>query len=206
YLYADVSDFTSDSFEFAGRMLEKAHVAATPGVDFDPIHGRAFIRFSYARSADEKSEAVARLARWLGSIPTTPSATSSVAAINRGAIRVSQNHDRNRRSAAFPARRAALAASRGWIVRRFAQRDPGRAGNGAIDLVSQGQSAAALCADDAADARRTGDRRSLWLAARHHHTDGLSGRRGDRISGLRRSCRRPRAARRSDGRISLRLR
>ena len=51
YLYADVSDFTSDSFEFAGRMLEKAHVAATPGVDFDPIHGRSFIRFSYARSS-----------------------------------------------------------------------------------------------------------------------------------------------------------
>src|SRR6185369_7821888 len=67
YLYADVSDFTSDSFEFAGRMLEKAHVAATPGVDFDPIHGRSFIRFSYARSADEMREAVTRIARWLGS-------------------------------------------------------------------------------------------------------------------------------------------
>src|SRR4051794_3249082 len=66
YLYADVSDFTSDSFEFTGRMLEKAHVAATPGVDFDPIHGRAFVRFSYARSADEMREAVARIARWLG--------------------------------------------------------------------------------------------------------------------------------------------
>src|SRR4051794_24418907 len=66
YLYADVSPFTSDSFEFASRMLEKAHVAATPGVDFDPIHGRAFIRFSYARSADEMREAVARIARWLG--------------------------------------------------------------------------------------------------------------------------------------------
>src|SRR3979411_2408105 len=66
YLYADVSDFTSDSFEFAGRMLEKAHVAATPGVDFDPIHGRSFIRFSYARSADEMHEAVTRIARWLG--------------------------------------------------------------------------------------------------------------------------------------------
>jgi aspartate/methionine/tyrosine aminotransferase len=66
YLYADVSDFTSDSFEFAGRMLEKAHVAATPGVDFDPIHGRSFIRLSYARSADEMREAVARIARWLG--------------------------------------------------------------------------------------------------------------------------------------------
>src|ERR1700712_3986040 len=66
YLYANVSDFTADSFEFAGRMLEKAHVAATPGVDFDPVHGRAFIRFSYARSADEMREAVTRIARWLG--------------------------------------------------------------------------------------------------------------------------------------------
>jgi aspartate/methionine/tyrosine aminotransferase len=65
YLYADVSDFTSDSFEFAGLMLEKAHVAATPGVDFDPVHGRSFVRFSYARSAQEMREAVERLARWL---------------------------------------------------------------------------------------------------------------------------------------------
>jgi aspartate/methionine/tyrosine aminotransferase len=66
YLYADVSKFTSDSFEFAKQMLEQAHVAATPGVDFDPFHGRHFIRFSYARSADEMREAVARIARWLG--------------------------------------------------------------------------------------------------------------------------------------------
>ena len=65
YLYADVSDFTSDSLEFAKLMLEKAHVAATPGVDFDPIHGRSFIRFSYARSADEMREAVDRIAHWL---------------------------------------------------------------------------------------------------------------------------------------------
>jgi aspartate/methionine/tyrosine aminotransferase len=65
YLYADVSDFTSDSFQFAGEMLEKAHVAATPGVDFDPVHGRKFIRFSYARSADEMREAVNRISQWL---------------------------------------------------------------------------------------------------------------------------------------------
>ena len=65
YLYADVSDFTSDSFDFAKQMLEKAHVAATPGVDFDPIHGRSFIRFSYARSAAEMREAVDRIAHWL---------------------------------------------------------------------------------------------------------------------------------------------
>ena len=65
YLYADVSDFTSDSFEFAKQMLEQANVAATPGLDFDPIHGRSFIRFSYARSAEEMREAVDRIAHWL---------------------------------------------------------------------------------------------------------------------------------------------
>ncbi|MBR1170407.1 pyridoxal phosphate-dependent aminotransferase [Bradyrhizobium liaoningense] len=65
YLYADVSDFTSDSFEFAKQMLEQAGVAATPGLDFDPIHGRSFIRFSYARSLDEMREAVDRIAHWL---------------------------------------------------------------------------------------------------------------------------------------------
>src|SRR5215470_236002 len=66
YLYADVSDFTSDSFAFAKKMLEEAHVAATPGVDFDPYHGRNFIRLSYARSADDMREAVRRIAHWLG--------------------------------------------------------------------------------------------------------------------------------------------
>lgn len=65
YLYADVSKFTADSFEFAKTMLQEAHVAATPGVDFDPFHGRSFIRFSYARSTRETQEAVARITRWL---------------------------------------------------------------------------------------------------------------------------------------------
>jgi aspartate/methionine/tyrosine aminotransferase len=66
YLYADVSKFTPDSFEFTRRMLAEAHVAATPGVDFDPVHGRAFVRFSYARSAQDMRDAVARITRWLG--------------------------------------------------------------------------------------------------------------------------------------------
>ena len=41
YLYADVSRFSSDSFDFAKRMLEETHVAATPGVDFDPVARQA---------------------------------------------------------------------------------------------------------------------------------------------------------------------
>jgi aspartate/methionine/tyrosine aminotransferase len=66
YLYADVSRFSSDSFEFAKRMLEETHVAATPGVDFDPVDGRHFIRFCYAGAAAEMHEAVERIGKWLG--------------------------------------------------------------------------------------------------------------------------------------------
>ena len=65
YLYVDVSRFCDDSFDFAKRMLEEAHIAATPGADFDPVRGRSFIRFCYAGSAAEMHEAVARLGRWL---------------------------------------------------------------------------------------------------------------------------------------------
>ena len=65
YLYADVSRFSDDSFEFAKRMLAQTHVAATPGVDFDPIKGRHFIRFCYAGAAGEMHEAVDRLTNWL---------------------------------------------------------------------------------------------------------------------------------------------
>ena len=65
YLYADVSRFTDNSFEFAKRMLEQAGVAATPGIDFDPVHGKEFIRFSYAGSAADMREAVERIGNWL---------------------------------------------------------------------------------------------------------------------------------------------
>ncbi len=65
YLYADVSRFTDDSLAFARKMLEETHVAATSGVDFDPVHGRSFIRFSYARSTEDMREVVQRLIKWL---------------------------------------------------------------------------------------------------------------------------------------------
>ena len=65
YLYADVSRFTANSFEFATRMLAEAGVAATPGIDFDPVHGKEFIRFSYAGSAADMREAVERIGNWL---------------------------------------------------------------------------------------------------------------------------------------------
>jgi aspartate/methionine/tyrosine aminotransferase len=65
YLYADISRFSADSFDFAKRMLEEAGVAATPGVDFDPVHGRNFLRLCYAGSREEMREAVERIGAWL---------------------------------------------------------------------------------------------------------------------------------------------
>jgi len=65
YLYADISRFSDDSFGFATRMLEEAGVAATPGVDFDPLHGRNFLRLCYAGTREDMREAVERIGRWL---------------------------------------------------------------------------------------------------------------------------------------------
>ena len=65
YLYANISRFSDDSLDFAKRMLNEAHVAATPGLDFDPIDGRHYLRFCYSRSADDMHEAVGRIGQWL---------------------------------------------------------------------------------------------------------------------------------------------
>lgn len=66
YAFCDVSALTNDSMEFARRMLAEAHVAATPGRDFDPLAGQRYMRFSYAGSEEEMIEATNRLGRWLG--------------------------------------------------------------------------------------------------------------------------------------------
>lgn len=64
YVYADVGDLTDDSPEFCRRMLAETGVAATPGVDFDPLRGHRFVRFSYAGDTASMEEAVRRLAEW----------------------------------------------------------------------------------------------------------------------------------------------
>ncbi|MGU3463263.1 pyridoxal phosphate-dependent aminotransferase [Methylobacterium sp. C33D] len=65
YLYADVSNLTNDASDFCRRMLDEAHVAATPGLDFDPDEGNHHVRFSFAGSETECREAAARLKAWL---------------------------------------------------------------------------------------------------------------------------------------------
>ncbi len=65
YLYANIARFSDDSLDFAKCMLDEAGVAATPGIDFDPVDGRHFLRFCYAGSAAEMHEAVERIGNWL---------------------------------------------------------------------------------------------------------------------------------------------
>ena len=65
YVYADVSHITDDSRAFAAEILEKAGVAVTPGLDFDPARGAGTIRFSYARSTADIEEGLARLKRFM---------------------------------------------------------------------------------------------------------------------------------------------
>ena len=64
YLYADVSAFTDDWLR-SQRILAETGVAITPGVDFDPYHGKTHVRLSYAGSTKEMKKAIQRINAWL---------------------------------------------------------------------------------------------------------------------------------------------
>ena len=64
YIYADVSDLTSDSRDLAARILREAGVALTPGLDFDPKRGHRTLRFSFAGSTEDMEEGLRRLVTW----------------------------------------------------------------------------------------------------------------------------------------------
>jgi aspartate/methionine/tyrosine aminotransferase len=61
YIYADVSDLTDDSLALAAQILDRAGVAVTPGLDFDPVRGAQTLRFSYAAATADIAEGLARL-------------------------------------------------------------------------------------------------------------------------------------------------
>lgn len=61
YLYADLAPFGLDATAFTTRLLDDAGVASTPGLDFDPLEGARWVRFSYAGSQTEVANAAAAL-------------------------------------------------------------------------------------------------------------------------------------------------
>ena len=64
YIYADIGGLTNDSLGFCERLLRETGVATAPGVDFDPVDGGRFLRFSFAVSTPEVEEALRRLSPW----------------------------------------------------------------------------------------------------------------------------------------------
>lgn len=63
YLWADISKYSNDGFEFAKKMLEDIHVAVTPGIDFGSQ--KNYIRFAYTREIPHMLEGVERIKKWL---------------------------------------------------------------------------------------------------------------------------------------------
>ena len=69
YIYADVSRFTDDSLALCRQILNDTGVALAPGIDFDPVDGRHYIRLSFAVSTPLVEEALRRLAPWFQAQP-----------------------------------------------------------------------------------------------------------------------------------------
>ena len=84
YVYADVSDFTSDSAQWAADLLQATGVAVTPGVDFaedatfapgsqsgagvtnsPSLDGSRYVRISFAADTATVREGMRRLVAWL---------------------------------------------------------------------------------------------------------------------------------------------
>ncbi len=66
YAYASIRRLANDSVAFSRRMLEEAGVAITPGLDFDRERGAHTVRFSFAGTHADMTEAMDRIAAWLG--------------------------------------------------------------------------------------------------------------------------------------------
>jgi len=73
YIYADIGHLTDDSMDFCMRLLLDTGVATAPGIDFDPVDGHRFMRFSFAVSTDRVEEALRRIAPWFAAqAPAAP--------------------------------------------------------------------------------------------------------------------------------------
>jgi aspartate/methionine/tyrosine aminotransferase len=61
YIYADIQRFTNNSLSFCEDVLRNTGVATAPGIDFDPVAGRHFMRFSFAVATAQVEDAIERL-------------------------------------------------------------------------------------------------------------------------------------------------
>ncbi|MCJ2178275.1 pyridoxal phosphate-dependent aminotransferase [Novosphingobium album (ex Hu et al. 2023)] len=64
YIWAEIGHMTNDSLSFCKELLQDTGVATAPGIDFDPVDGGRYIRFSFAVSPAEIEAAIERMVPW----------------------------------------------------------------------------------------------------------------------------------------------
>ena len=64
YVFVNAKRFGSNSLDLAFDILEKSHVAITPGIDFG-YGGEGYLRFSYATSVENILEGIRRLGEYI---------------------------------------------------------------------------------------------------------------------------------------------
>jgi len=64
YILGNIKAFSTNSYETAFDILEKAHVGVTPGIDFGK-NCEGYLRFSYATSMENIEEGINRIERYL---------------------------------------------------------------------------------------------------------------------------------------------
>ena len=65
YVYADISNYSKDSFSFCRELLEKQALAITPGCDFGGYRAKRYVRFAYTIDETRIKQGVERLANYL---------------------------------------------------------------------------------------------------------------------------------------------
>lgn len=64
YFFVNTKKISTNSYDLAFDLLENAHVALTPGIDFGK-GGQGYMRFSYANSITNINEGISRLKKYL---------------------------------------------------------------------------------------------------------------------------------------------
>lgn len=65
YIYAGISRFAADSWDFAFDLLRQANVCVVPGRDFGAAQTEHYVRLSYANKQENLEKAVERIAQYL---------------------------------------------------------------------------------------------------------------------------------------------
>lgn len=65
YIYANISQFSEDSFKFCNDLLHHSHVAITPGIDFGSYQANLYVRFAYTQNIEKLQLALDRIGDFL---------------------------------------------------------------------------------------------------------------------------------------------